>query len=174
MTFAITDPIATRGERLVLGRAEWSTGDQRGDAFHSELLVIVEIDADERVAARVLFDPNDIDAAFEELETRYLAGEAAAHAQAWSLMIDAYAADMDVSRRTVAERIRMVVPADGAFFDLDQFEPESARDIAILYEARAGALAANPEFEVRSGVSRYPNRFVSGPGLLVRRREGKS
>ena len=27
--------------------------------------------------ARVLFDPDDIDAAFEELETRYLAGEAA-------------------------------------------------------------------------------------------------
>jgi hypothetical protein len=89
-------------------------------------------------------------------------------------MIDTYAADMDVSRHTVAERIRMVVPADGAFFDVDQFEPESARDIAILYEARAGALAANPELEVRSSVSRNPNRFVSGPGLLVRRREGKA
>lgn len=89
-------------------------------------------------------------------------------------MIDAYAADMDVSRHAVAERIRMVVPADGAFFDVDQFEPESARDIAILYEARAGALAANPEFEVRNSVSRNPNRFVSGPGLLVRRREAKA
>jgi hypothetical protein len=88
-------------------------------------------------------------------------------------MIDAYAADMDVSRHAVAERIRMVVPADGAFFDVDQL-PESARDITILYEARAGALAANPEFEVRSSVSRNPNRFVSDPGLSVRRREGKA
>jgi len=89
-------------------------------------------------------------------------------------MIDAYAADMDVSRHAVAERIRRVAPADGGFFDLDRFEPDTARDIAILYEARAGALAANPEVEVRSSASRSPNRFVSGPGLLVRRREGKA
>jgi hypothetical protein len=89
-------------------------------------------------------------------------------------LVDAYAATMDVTRHAVAERMRTVVPDDGGFFDLDQFEPESARDIAILYEARAGALAANPEFEVRKGASRNPNRFVSGPSLLVRRREGKA
>jgi len=89
-------------------------------------------------------------------------------------MVDAYAAAMDVTRHAVAERMRTVVPDDGGFFDLDHFEPESARDIAILYEARAGALAANPEFEIRKSSSRNPNRFVSGPGLLVRRREGKT
>ena len=44
------------------------------------VLGIVEIDADERIVARVVFDPDDIDAAFEELDARYLAGEAAAHA----------------------------------------------------------------------------------------------
>lgn len=88
-------------------------------------------------------------------------------------MIDAYAAAMDVNRQAVAERMRMVVPNDGQFFDLDEFEPESARDIAILYEARAGALAAHSDFEVRPGTSRKSNRFVSGPGLLVRRREGR-
>ena len=42
-------------------------------------LIIVEIDADNRIAARVVFDLDDIDAAFEELDARYLAGEAAAH-----------------------------------------------------------------------------------------------
>ncbi len=31
-----------------------------------------------------MFDPDDIDAAFEELDARYLAGEAAAHARTWS------------------------------------------------------------------------------------------
>ncbi len=45
------------------------------------MLGIVEIDADNRVAARspvpIL---NDIDAAFEELDARYLAGEAAVNA----------------------------------------------------------------------------------------------
>jgi hypothetical protein len=89
-------------------------------------------------------------------------------------MIDAYVAAMDVTPRAVAERMRKLVPDDGSFFDLDQFEPESARDIAILYEARSGALASNPEFEVRTSAARATNRFVSGPGVLVRRRQGKA
>ena len=40
----------------------------------------------------VLFDPDDIDAAFEELDARYLAGEAAAHAHIWSVITKSYAA----------------------------------------------------------------------------------
>ncbi|ORB88569.1 hypothetical protein [Mycobacterium persicum] len=39
---------------------------------------VVEIDADGRLAAHVAFDLDDFDVAIEELETRYLAGEAAA------------------------------------------------------------------------------------------------
>ena len=50
------------------------------------MLSIVEIDADERIAARVVFDLDDIEAAFEELDARYLAGEAAAHAHTWSVI----------------------------------------------------------------------------------------
>ena len=56
------------------------------------MLNIVEIDTDERIVAHVEFDPNDIDAAFEELDARYLAGEAAAHAHTWSVIAQAYAA----------------------------------------------------------------------------------
>ena len=55
----------------------YSGRDQRPEAFHIEALAVVEIDADERIAAVVLFDLDDIDAAFEELDARYLAGEAA-------------------------------------------------------------------------------------------------
>ena len=36
--------------------------------------------------ARLSFDPDDIDAAFEELDARYLAGEAAKHAHTWSVV----------------------------------------------------------------------------------------
>ena len=50
------------------------------------MLSVVEIDADDRIVARVVFDLDDIDAAFEELDARYLAGEAAAHAQTWSVI----------------------------------------------------------------------------------------
>ena len=53
---------------------------------------VVEIDADERIAARVVFDLDDFDAAIAELDARYLAGEAAAHAHTWSVIAGAYAA----------------------------------------------------------------------------------
>ena len=56
------------------------------EAFHTDALGIVEINADDRIAARVAFDLDDIDAAFEELDARYLAGEAAAHAHTWSVV----------------------------------------------------------------------------------------
>ena len=53
---------------------------------------IIEINADERIAARVVFDLDDFDAAIAELDARYLAGEAADHAHTWSLIAGAYAA----------------------------------------------------------------------------------
>ena len=62
--------IATRGERLALSRVRFSGRDQRPEAFHTDALGIVEINADDRIAARVVFDPDDIDAAFEELDAR--------------------------------------------------------------------------------------------------------
>ena len=42
--------------------------------------------------ARVVFDPDDIDAAFAELDARYLAGEAAVHSETWSVVAGAFAA----------------------------------------------------------------------------------
>lgn len=86
-------------------------------------------------------------------------------------MIDAYVAGMDVTPSAVAARLGELATTD-SFFDLDKFEPETARDIAILYEVRAGAVDSFPGFEIRKGgVSRKPNRFVSGPNVLVRRKE---
>ena len=91
--------IATRGERIALSRVRFAGSDQRPDAFDTEVLGIVEIDADDRIAARVAFDPDNIDAAFEELDARYLAGEAAAHSHTWSVITQAYAA---LNRRELA------------------------------------------------------------------------
>ena len=71
--------IATRGERLVLVRTHFSGSDQGPEAFLTEVLGLVEIDADERIVAIVIFDLDDFDAAIAELDARYLAGEAAAH-----------------------------------------------------------------------------------------------
>lgn len=55
-------------------------------------MTVVEIDVNGLIAAVAAFDLNDLDAAFEELEARYLAGEAAAHARTWSVITEVYAA----------------------------------------------------------------------------------
>ncbi len=56
------------------------------------MLTLVEIDTDGRLVGRVVFDLDDIDTAFEELDGRYLAGEAAGHSHTWSLLTRASAA----------------------------------------------------------------------------------
>ncbi|MGB3476863.1 MAG: BTAD domain-containing putative transcriptional regulator [Mycobacterium sp.] len=84
--------IATRGERLVLCRGRASEESQRPDAFRSDLLDVVEIDANARVVARVIFDVDDIDAAVAELDARYVAGEASAFAHTWSVIAAGYTA----------------------------------------------------------------------------------
>ncbi len=79
--------IATRGGRLVLSRVRFSDRDHGPDTVLTEVLIILEINADERIVATVTFDLDEFDAAFEELDARYLAGEAAAHPQTWSAVI---------------------------------------------------------------------------------------
>ena len=92
-TTAISSTVlATREERLMLSRISFSGDDQDPEAFRAEILGLVEIDAEERIAARLSFDPDDFEAAFEELESRYLAGEAAVHTHTWSVIAQALAA----------------------------------------------------------------------------------
>ena len=82
-----SDVIATRGGRLVLTRDRYSRGDEQPRGVRPRCsYTIVEIDADERIAAVVMFDLDDFDAAIAELDARYLAGEAAAHAHTWSVV----------------------------------------------------------------------------------------
>ena len=89
MTNIASDIIATRGERLLLTRFGVSSRDRSAT---QDVLQVVEHNADEQIAAAVVFDLNDIAAAFNELDARYLAGEAAAHSHTWSLLANAFAA----------------------------------------------------------------------------------
>ena len=78
--------IATRGERLVLSRVRFSgrtSGPRRSTPRCSASSRSTPTTGSRR---RVVFDLDDIDAAFEELDARYLAGEAAAHAHTWSVI----------------------------------------------------------------------------------------
>jgi hypothetical protein len=60
-------PIATRGDRLVLERILRS-----GDAaFEAEHVTLYELDDQSQIGSIVIFDVEDLDAAFEELDARY-------------------------------------------------------------------------------------------------------
>ncbi|WP_082959289.1 BTAD domain-containing putative transcriptional regulator, partial [Mycobacterium mantenii] len=80
---------ATRGARLALCRSTIFGHDRQSGEFRIEFLSVVEIDAGERLAAHVAFDLEDFDAAIAELDARYLAGEAAACSQMWSVVTQA-------------------------------------------------------------------------------------
>jgi hypothetical protein len=84
--------VATRGERLVLTRMCSPNRNQQYGEFSSDMFVLAEIDPEERISAQIGFNMDDIDAAYDELETRYLAGEAAEQACAWSAIVASYAA----------------------------------------------------------------------------------
>ena len=77
--FAI-ELLATRGERLSLHRHEFegTVPDGGGPLALDPHLALHEVDADGRIVAIVLFDLEDLDAAYAELDARFDAGEAAA------------------------------------------------------------------------------------------------
>jgi hypothetical protein len=84
--------IATRGERLALTRMHSpSNRDPQNGEFVSEMLIVAEIDSDGKISAHVGFDGDDIDAAFAELDARYVAGEAAAYEETWSVISSGHA-----------------------------------------------------------------------------------
>jgi ketosteroid isomerase-like protein len=69
--------LATRGDRLALSRAVLRGAGAEVGPFESELLALVEVDEEGRQLGRVTFDAGDLDAAYAELDARYVAGEAA-------------------------------------------------------------------------------------------------
>jgi hypothetical protein len=68
--------LGTAGERLALQRVSLA-GTYEDAPFEAEFLRVVEVDADGRIVAAVGFAPDDCAAAFEELWSRFAAGEGA-------------------------------------------------------------------------------------------------
>lgn len=69
VTDAGSDTVATRGARLALTRAHYARSGNESEAFRVDFLQLVEIDSAGRIAPMAALD------------TRYLAGEASAHAR---------------------------------------------------------------------------------------------
>jgi len=84
-------PVAVRGSRLSLIRHCLRDTSEVGDPITVEQVTVMEVSDGDLLRDTVTFDIEDIDAAVAELESRYIAGEAAAHAHTWSLIAGIYA-----------------------------------------------------------------------------------
>ena len=73
------DLLATRGNRLALYRMRLHGGDDLIGPSEVEFLQVIEASDERSRVAAVAFDPDDLDAAYAELDARYHAGEAAPH-----------------------------------------------------------------------------------------------
>src|SRR5262249_7316193 len=69
--------IATRGDRLALGRVRVEVAGGDVGPSDVEFLDLVEIGERGEHLVRIRFDPTDLDAAYAELDARYEAGEGA-------------------------------------------------------------------------------------------------
>ncbi|WP_082990612.1 BTAD domain-containing putative transcriptional regulator [Mycobacterium sp. 1482292.6] len=148
----VSDVIATRGERLFLGRTRFFGPEQGPAAFHSEVLGLIEIDAENRVLARVVFDGDDFDAAVAELDSRYLAGEASSNSRTWSLMTEAFAA---LSRREIP-----ATTPDWVNIDHRRLAPIGAGDLEAF-------LHATWELSPRARIYIAAVHRLSGRGAVV-------
>jgi len=74
--------LATRGEHLALVHARFTAEVEGGGPMVVEMLDLVEVDAEGRRIALVVFDSHDLAAAYAELDDRCCAGEAAEYADA--------------------------------------------------------------------------------------------
>jgi hypothetical protein len=79
-TLSDTKVLATRGERLALFRLR-TKGDVHGVETAADSLWLVEVDAQGRRQGLIIFDIEDVEAAYAELDDRYAAGEGAPYAE---------------------------------------------------------------------------------------------
>ncbi len=91
VTLSASSVVATRGQRLALILDNFESNAEEPEPFVAAMLTVAEVDTGERITAFVTFDPDDFDAAFQELDARYLAGEAAAYARTWSVIASGHA-----------------------------------------------------------------------------------
>jgi len=71
--------LATRGDRLALNRSTFEFTDTDVGPSEIAFLILTQVDDRGRIVAYVRWDPDDVDAAYAELDARWAAGEALAH-----------------------------------------------------------------------------------------------
>ena len=102
--------LATAGDRLALRRSVWTTGASSA-ASEVELLVVDEVDGEERYVRSVIFDPDDRAAASDELAERY------ARSTFPPALADGVVENIRARRNRDLTRIRASLPDDFYFDD---------------------------------------------------------
>jgi hypothetical protein len=74
-----SEVLATRGDRFALMRQHFELADGDVGPSETDALCIAEVDDHGDAVALLAFDPDDLDAAYAELDARWQAGEAAAY-----------------------------------------------------------------------------------------------
>jgi class 3 adenylate cyclase/ketosteroid isomerase-like protein len=80
------ETIATRGDRLALTRRRWYGPGLGGAQSEMTYVEVLEVDEQGRTSWGASFDLDDLDAAFDELDNRFVGLEAAAAPAAWNVI----------------------------------------------------------------------------------------
>jgi class 3 adenylate cyclase/ketosteroid isomerase-like protein len=103
--------IATRGERLALFRERMTGAVGLGGPSEVDFLRIIGVDERGELVLGVVFDPDDLDAAYAELDARYAAGEGAPYARLLEHLTEfrrvAAALEPDAMRRLLPDDFTM-------------------------------------------------------------------
>ena len=111
--------LATRGDRLSLHRVSYRGGDEDWGVTESDLIRLIETDDDGLICTSIIFGPDDIDAAFAELDARFDAGEAGPFG--WAAQTAAYnRGDRVAFEAKHAPDVVYVEHRPAAFGDLDR------------------------------------------------------
>ena len=102
--------LATSGDRLALEHIGW-TGSDDAPAYEIDVLCLTEVDADGRILARILFDPDDRRAASAEMYERYVGSDAGRWMPLKGVEFRRALAAHDL------DRMRAVLPGDFFFHD---------------------------------------------------------
>jgi hypothetical protein len=127
--------LATSGDRLALTRDRWTQADDQ-PAFEIETLALTEADAEGRIVARLLFDPDDRRAASAEMLERY-----ARHDEARDVPPELFEALRALNAHDL-DRLRAALPRDYVY------EDHRRTGIGRLESAEAYLTSIAPVFEL--------------------------
>jgi ketosteroid isomerase-like protein len=165
----VVTPLATRGEHLVVSRYvfEGTAGADAGP-IAIDYLALDQTDADGRFIETVLFDPDDLDAAYAELDRRYGAGDGrhdATWQQAHRLSVALPHGDIDACRAMLAPGFRVGDHRKLGWGD-------TLRDADTFLQAQLALTELSPDWRYRIDHRRARGLVWLGQQAQVGTREG--